>query len=1095
MSNVMAEVKTQASEESLKLSQSTSALTIEETSIDMQQRLMGAQKTVDGFTDKVHLGRTGEKSMIDARPAHQFANISLYQKAPPAIQPKLAINIPGDEYEQEADSVADEIMRMPDKNLDISKLSPVKIQRKCATCGKEEELEEGNDAGTDPIETIQRKCAACEEEEEKYLQRKQSGNTSPAASGNVQQILQSTGQPLDQSTRSFMENRFGFDFSKVQIHNNSLAHQSAKDINALAYTHQHHIAFGAGQYQPHTESGKKLLAHELTHTLQQDGNNVRRMVKLNSAPISQAGFIVEDDVSPAEGVMTKSAFMATLNDEVCIAVNEGLQGTSYSSDNCPYIRALFARQASSSAAQIEQLIMQYEPSTTAASSAEDMIRLLLVRVRSAVRQWKQRESLEDVSGDIAGMMAAISLGPRGAGVTSADEDTTVQFKANPGGANNTQSPQSVMQSLGKGHALDSNTRSKMEGAFETSFSNVEIHTDSHAANIATGMNARAFAVGNHIAFAGGEHKPGTLIGDALIAHELAHVVQQNGTSGASYSSNSLLEEDADTTAVGVMAKVITGKEIDSSIKKKSSIRSGLRLSRCDYLFGEKEPEQKELPVEKTPEKPPPPEPDPQELYKPVVEAVIADDTISEADWTKLRAKADEIGIDESDIRRVFSDADFVFESGDIIAKIIKGKGGVYLKLIKTYAPKVAKDSGNRIIDPTPVDALVKIVIEDNQIDKDEFTILRDFSFFYNEDIMKASFVKAQFLDAFAKQLSILINFGMADNRSLLALPTLFPVPLVKDTKTGSISTSVDLNNIIFKTLVSDNEIRSPEFEKVRSLINGFDKAQATQFFIDNGIEATSADLLVREFLLADFKRYLKKRPDLIYKFKTEAGLLKLTDETVANINQPFLANEVKKIEPIAGREYDSKGSIEDIGVYTFSSGLAEKASREDYSFGGHQFDLIIAESIVVNDDSIYDRIDYALSVIPAKFFVYLKTLKVDPGNREDVAADASTEGIVNLYLSGAGSNISQERLALTMVHEFGHLISYEQAKKDPDFWSKWEKAIETDGLSVSRYSFTNEHEDFAETFVIYYSGGKDDSAIRLKYAKRFAILDKIFSGK
>jgi len=1023
---------------------------------------------------------------------HSFCDIPIYPASALKIQTKLTVNTPGDEYEQEADAVADKIMRMTDNVPPVSNSSPVKIQRKCEACGKEEpeEKEEEYELSADGM--IQRKCATCEEEEKKKLFRKETASNTSLNVNGVQKVIQSTGQQLDKSTRSFMESRFGFDFGKVQIHNNSLAHQSAKDINALAYTHQHHIAFGAGQYQPHTESGKKLLAHELTHTLQQDGNNVRRMVKLNSVPMSHAGFIVEDDVSPAEGVMTKSAFMATLNDEVCIAVNEGLQGTSYSSDNCPYIRALFARQASSSAAQIEQLIIQYEPSTKAASSAADMIRLLLVRVRSAVRQWKQRESLEDVSGDIAGMMAAISLGPRGAGVTSADEDTTVQFKANPGGANNTQSPQSVMQSLGKGHALDSNTKSKMEGAFETSFSNVEIHTDGHAANIATGMNARAFAVGNHIAFASGEHKPGTLIGDTLMAHELAHVLQQNSTSGASYSSNSLLEEDADTTAVGVMAKVITGKDIDLSKKKKSGIQSGLRLSRCSS--GEKEPEQTTVPVEKVPEEPPPPPPDPKELFKPVVETAIADDIISATDWTKLRAKAAETGIDESDVRRVLSDLDFESRSSDIVANIIKGKQAIFLKLIKTYSPKVASTGGYRQIEPNPIDELVKIVIEDNQIDQDEFTILRDYTFFYDADIMKDSFVRAQFSADFALQLSVMLSFGFTDNKALLASPGLLPLPLNKDSKTGSISTSVNLTNVIFKTILSDNELRNMEFDKIRSLVNGLDKTQATQFFIDNGIEATSADMLATEFLRLDFNNYLKKRTKLVFKFKSEAGSLKLTDQTVANLKQPFLTEPVKKFEPIEGRKADSaKSNDEDISSYTFSSGVVENAWKMNYSFGGHQFILMMPESVGTNDDSIFDRVDHALSVIPVKFFGLIKTLQVDPGNRPDAAADASREYVVNLYLNGAGSHVPQERLDRTMVHEFGHLISFAQEKTDSDFWTKWNKAIEADGLGVSRYSFTNQDEDFAETFVIYYSGGKADSAIRTKYAQRFAILDKIFS--
>jgi hypothetical protein len=86
---------------------------------------------------------------------------------------------------------------------------------------------------------------------------------------SVNDVVNSNGRSLDAGTRNFMESRFGEDFGDVQIHNDSSASQSSKDINALAYTHGNHIVFGSGQYQPGIDSGKKLLAHELAHVVQQ----------------------------------------------------------------------------------------------------------------------------------------------------------------------------------------------------------------------------------------------------------------------------------------------------------------------------------------------------------------------------------------------------------------------------------------------------------------------------------------------------------------------------------------------------------------------------------------------------------------------------------------------------------------------------------------------------------------------------------------------------------------------------------------------------------------------------------------------------------
>ena len=92
-------------------------------------------------------------------------------------------------------------------------------------------------------------------------------------------------------------------------------------------------------------------------------------------------------------------------------------------------------------------------------------------------------------------------------------------------------PVVVQSQLGRGQPLDTQVKSSMEEAFGQDFSQVQTHTDAPAARLSTGLNARAFAVGNHVAFADGEYQPGTPTGDALIAHELAHVTQQQGATG------------------------------------------------------------------------------------------------------------------------------------------------------------------------------------------------------------------------------------------------------------------------------------------------------------------------------------------------------------------------------------------------------------------------------------------------------------------------------------------------------------------------------------------------------------------------------------
>jgi len=132
-----------------------------------------------------------------------------------------------------------------------------------------------------PDGLLQRKCACggsagmagtCEEcsNDRLSMQRQSLSNTRPnAVPPIVHEVLRSPGQPLDQNTRSFMEPRFGHDFSKVKVHTDAPAAESAKAINARAYTFGESIVFGAGQFAPDTSDGKRLLAHELTHVVQQ----------------------------------------------------------------------------------------------------------------------------------------------------------------------------------------------------------------------------------------------------------------------------------------------------------------------------------------------------------------------------------------------------------------------------------------------------------------------------------------------------------------------------------------------------------------------------------------------------------------------------------------------------------------------------------------------------------------------------------------------------------------------------------------------------------------------------------------------------------
>lgn len=148
------------------------------------------------------------------------------------VQAKLKIGAPNDVYEQEADRVADQVMaRSPNSN--ITKTAP-RIQRVPTSTGS-------------------------------------SGNSVPSS---VHRVLASSGRPMKSGLRKDMEQRFSQDFSQVRLHTGAVAEQSAGDVSARAYTVENNVVFGTGQFSPSTITGKRLIAHELTHVVQQNGSRL-----------------------------------------------------------------------------------------------------------------------------------------------------------------------------------------------------------------------------------------------------------------------------------------------------------------------------------------------------------------------------------------------------------------------------------------------------------------------------------------------------------------------------------------------------------------------------------------------------------------------------------------------------------------------------------------------------------------------------------------------------------------------------------------------------------------------------------------------------
>ena len=198
----------------------------------------------------------------------------------PTIQTKLKIGEPNDKFEQEADRVADEVMRMPEPDpvnqMELAKPSSGQgIQRFCPEC--KEEL-------------YRQLIVGAKMEEQETLQTKGNiGHTPTEVTSGLESRIQSLkgrGEPMPKSVRSFFEPRFGVNFSGVRVHADRQAAQLTQAINARAFTVGRDVAFEGGQYAPNSIEGRQLLAHELVHAIQQSGSENGQQYCPNTLQIS-----------------------------------------------------------------------------------------------------------------------------------------------------------------------------------------------------------------------------------------------------------------------------------------------------------------------------------------------------------------------------------------------------------------------------------------------------------------------------------------------------------------------------------------------------------------------------------------------------------------------------------------------------------------------------------------------------------------------------------------------------------------------------------------------------------------------------------------
>lgn len=280
-----------------------------------------------GSGDKLRGNKEQERRLtMPTQVLHGLGAIPAPAAPPLIVQPKLSINTPGDAYEREADEMAEKVVEMSAKPAVQHQVNPNTLQRKCEECEKEEveepeilmrqvqpnilqqkceecdaEEETESDILMRQVQTdfLQRKCEECnemeeveeEEEDSGMLMRKvhnKGGFAAPFTLISQLQVTKGGGHVLPDATKAFMENAFQADFSQVRIHTDARAAEMSHSIHARAFTHGRDIYFNKGEYIPDRLEGKKLLAHELTHTLQQR-HTLSKSIQTKTLPNADSG--------------------------------------------------------------------------------------------------------------------------------------------------------------------------------------------------------------------------------------------------------------------------------------------------------------------------------------------------------------------------------------------------------------------------------------------------------------------------------------------------------------------------------------------------------------------------------------------------------------------------------------------------------------------------------------------------------------------------------------------------------------------------------------------------------------------------------------
>ena len=624
--------------------------------------------------------------------------------------------------------------------------------------------------------------------------------------------------------------------------------------------------------------------------------------------------------------------------------------------------------------------------------------------------------------------------------------------------------------------FDAATRGRLERSLGEKLPAIRVHPEAGEGLVPA--SARAVTLGNEIAFGRGEYRPGTLAGEMLIAHEVAHSLDQQGT-GAPVA-NQVAEQQANRVAITAALGLPGAGPVRN--------RGGVTLRRCDKSPSTTKDAGAPVPAKTLADAGT--VVDPRDALKKMIEAQAATGSAGPPDWANLRQFAVSSKMSSFQVSGVCQDAGFVGSDADAVAYLAVSDKSYWRALAGHYSSEITP-APNRSLKSNLLWALTSDVLASGSVSADGADALRDAGLSYGWDMLTTALVITGVPPATVTTLIATMNQGQTAFRTYIRNPDLFPMPVAAPAKGAKPS---DPRVLLIRVLLGEGTWSQGQRTGLRTLLKNESWTNAKGLLIAAGLDDESATTVATSFMRTEVEySHWTEQQRLIWSFQKTGAAWHLSSETKAQLALPTHPVLPGPLAPYSGSVKRAEmGSVSKIGQYKFASGQTQDADQLVLTLAGHNFTIIATEGRLTSDATLFDRLEDALATVPVAHLNLVKTLVFDPGDDPFAAANANKDGKVNIFLSGAAPAQPVAWLREMVTHEVGHLVSFAAEATMPGFWTQWDAAIAADKADPSRYALTNHLEDFAESYVVYMASKGHDPGTRARYSHRFAILDTLW---